>query len=297
MAKTALFSSFDGIADCEDSVISGVSVITEGEAKGHGVYIDEKTLQTVKACAETYTDGVKVKVNHGSAFDSIVGILRNFRIDGKKLLADLHLLKTHEMCEQICEMADEMPGAFGLSIAFSGNREEIDGKQYARCEELYSVDLVDDPAANPSGLFSIPVDSKKKGMTAELVAQFKEFLGFSKEITAPVIELESKLKAKDQELTAASAKVTELSAKVSELEAKHADEIKKLEASVEDRASKKAQELAAAQGIPAVKTEPKQEPAAPVKTELRGLAKVQVAIRTELAAQGFDEKKLSTSKK
>jgi hypothetical protein len=53
------------------------------------------------------------------------------------------------------EMAETMPGAFGLSIAFSGAPEGgDDATRFARCTEIYSCDIVDIPAANPTGLFS-----------------------------------------------------------------------------------------------------------------------------------------------
>jgi hypothetical protein len=53
-------------------------------------------------------------------------------------------------------MAEKMPESFGLSVSFSNCPEEKDGQKFARCAEIYSADLVDSPAANPSGLFSKP---------------------------------------------------------------------------------------------------------------------------------------------
>jgi hypothetical protein len=38
---------------------------------------------------------------------------------------------------------------------------EIDGKNFASCTELYSADLVQTPAANPTGLFSFQAVDKK----------------------------------------------------------------------------------------------------------------------------------------
>jgi hypothetical protein len=96
-------------------------------------------------------------------------------IDGIQLRADLHLLKSHEDFEKILEMAENMPGSFGLSISFSGECDDVevpsdDSEEVepnsgelptgpveivraARCMEIYSADLVDQPAANPTGLF------------------------------------------------------------------------------------------------------------------------------------------------
>jgi hypothetical protein len=64
-----------------------------------------------------------------------------------------------------------MPDTFGLSISFTGEHEESDNDiVFARCTEIYSADLVDAPAANPTGLFSVKVDSEKKAMDEKQIA-------------------------------------------------------------------------------------------------------------------------------
>jgi hypothetical protein len=135
-------------------IIEGVSVISVGEAKGHGLYVDAITLREVKACAQSYVGGVKVNLDHGAGIKDIVGFCDNFRIVGEKLIADLNLLETAEKREYVLEIAEKLPDAFGISIAFSGPIREIQGKRFASCAELYSADLVQTPAANPTGLFS-----------------------------------------------------------------------------------------------------------------------------------------------
>jgi hypothetical protein len=148
-------------------IIEGVSVISVGEAKGHGLFVDAQTLREVKACAETYAGGVKVNLDHGAGIKDIVGFCDNFRIIGDKLVADLNLLKTAERRDYVLEIAEKLPDTFGISIAFSGPVREINGKRFASCEELYSADLVQTPAANPTGLFSFeakPVDKFSTNM-------------------------------------------------------------------------------------------------------------------------------------
>tara|TARA_R110000868_G_scaffold16851_3_gene74640 strand:- start:13397 stop:14338 length:942 start_codon:yes stop_codon:yes gene_type:complete len=139
----------------DSNVITGVSVITQGPALGHGVQIDEQTLLQVKQCAESYSNGLKVKMTHEGDAGDIIGRLTNFRIDGSQLLADLYLLKSSPMRDYIIELAETIPDTFGLSIAFSGPTQEIEGQNFARCSEIYSADLVSEPAANPSGLFDV----------------------------------------------------------------------------------------------------------------------------------------------
>jgi hypothetical protein len=163
MQKLTFFAAATGSrVDREAGVLRGVSVITAGvEAKGHGIWIDQTSLEMVKTSAETYVDGLQVKSDHGSGFGEIEGVLRDFVIDGNQLRADFYLIKSGEEYERIMEMAEMMPSSFGLSIEFSGVSEEIDDYRYARPVEIYAVALVDQPAANPSGLFqAMPEDIK-----------------------------------------------------------------------------------------------------------------------------------------
>jgi len=148
-------------------IIEGVSIISVGEAKGHGLFVDDITLQEVKACAESYAGGLKVNLDHGAGIKDIVGFCDNFRIIGEKLVADLNLLETAEKRAYVLEIATRMPDTFGISIAFSGPVRERDGRSFASCTELYSADLVQTPAANPTGLFSFTaksVDTSAKEM-------------------------------------------------------------------------------------------------------------------------------------
>ena len=189
MTKTD-FAVLEGTIDAQAATITGVSVITVGEAKGHGLIIDEQTLLEVKAAAESYSGGLKVKTDHYTGFNEIVGTLKNFVIDGDQLRADLYLLKNHDATARILEMAELMPDTFGLSISFSGEHQEDGTVVLARCSEIYSADLVDAPAANPTGLFSAKVDSEKKVMDEKQIADAIAAA------LAPVIEEMSALSAK-----------------------------------------------------------------------------------------------------
>ena len=189
MTKTDL-AILTGDIDAAAATIKNVSVITVGEARGHGMQIDEKTLLQVKAAAETYSGGLKVKTDHYSGFNEIVGALKNFTIDGYQLRADLFLLKNHDATARIIEMAELMPDTFGLSISFSGEHEEKGETVLARCSEIYSADLVDTPAANPTGLFSAKVDSEKTVMDEKQIADAIAAA------LAPVIEDMAALQAK-----------------------------------------------------------------------------------------------------
>jgi hypothetical protein len=156
MEQVITFSASAGVIDAESGIIRGVSLITKGPALGHGVMIDDKTLEQVKAAAEEYTGGLKVKLNHSGGAGDIVGYIDALRISGEKLLGDLHLLQTSPHRAYILEIAERIPDTFGLSIAFSGPSEKSTDKltTLQRCSEIYSVDLVSEPAANPNGFFA-----------------------------------------------------------------------------------------------------------------------------------------------
>lgn len=264
-SKVTLFAAVAGSqVDREAGILRGVSVITEGDAKGHGMIVDSVTLEQVKACAETYVDGLRVKMDHYTGIDAMVGVLRDFRIDGIQLRADLHLIKSHKDFEKILEMAETIPGSFGLSISFSGECEDVEmpdedagevepnsGElpegatqivRAARCMEIYSADLVDQPAANPSGLFS------EKLMSEE---------------TAPAeVPAEAPVEASNEE-----PKVEEIAPEVV------ADEVKPSEESSEkhsDESSEVALQVdgpAGTQNLPEEKKEVAKAPVAPVASE------------------------------
>ena len=151
----------------------------------------------------------------GDGLGSNLGRVLNASIDGDTVRADLHVAQTAHstpdgnLAAYIMDLAEEQPDAFGLSIAFQRDREaEIkfavqhgaklrktwDGGEYldledfkspdpdnagnllhVRLKELRAVDAVDEPAANPSGLFH------KASAAAEADALLSYALGRSTE--------------------------------------------------------------------------------------------------------------------
>ena len=174
-------------------IIEGVSIISVGEAKGHGLFVDDITLQEVKSCAESYAGGVKVNLDHGAGIKDIVGFCDNFRIVGGKLVADLNLLETAEKRAYVLEIASRMPDTFGISIAFSGPVREKDGRSFASCTELYSADLVQTPAANPTGLFSFT--AKSVDTSAKEMIEDKNKMEDGEEDTVSIADIIERLSA------------------------------------------------------------------------------------------------------
>lgn len=155
------FNAVDGRIDDNQGVIHGVSLITMGSARGHGLEVDEKTLTQLRESLECVPKpGIKAKLNHRSGVEAVFGYINNFQIAENKLIGDLHMLKNHKDYNQTMEQIQTMPGQIGLSVAFQGDKEPgKDGKVYARCKRIVSVDLVSDPAANPDGMFESKVDN------------------------------------------------------------------------------------------------------------------------------------------
>lgn len=147
----------------EAGIIRSVSLISLGEARGHDKQVDQKTLETVRDCAKEYGDGLRVKFNpntftHGAGMLAGRIPVSTIRVESGKTVGDLHLYRSMpaEAKEYLYEICEETPGNIGLSIEFTGDDEEIDGQKFARCGEIFSAVIVDIPAANPTGLFSVP---------------------------------------------------------------------------------------------------------------------------------------------
>jgi hypothetical protein len=147
--------------EMEETELGGVSILEVGEAKGHDLFVDKVSLQTALNLMKGAKNGVKVKMNHGSGLEAVVGFARNPRIEGEKLVADLRLLRNSPHYGLIKEMASEAPDQFGVSLAFVNESETINGKDYIRPQSIASADLVSSPAAT-NGLFEEMVKFMEK---------------------------------------------------------------------------------------------------------------------------------------
>lgn len=197
---------FDG-GDNGAGLIRQFSVITAGEAKGHGVWIDNVFVDSVAAAMATGA-GTKSRFAHPSlsadGLGTYLGRAKNPQGDGRKLAADLHLGKTAhrtpdgDLADYVMGLASEDAAAFGASIVFEGDigeeeRHRVDHTDAAgafqspdpanvqnlphvRLGKLKAVDVVDSPAANPEGLFH------RQTTPAEADALAAYALGLTKEL-------------------------------------------------------------------------------------------------------------------
>ena len=238
----------------------GISVITAGPALGHGMVIDADTLEQVVQAGNDLGQ-VKVLSDHSSSVSNIIGYLENFTLDGGRVRADLTLFESHEGFAYFSELIGTLPGQIGFSISFSGvPRMAEDGTQLADVSTLYSVDLVTTPAANPTGVYSARVDTRK---SLNMETSVKE--------SAPVIEAAPEAPAAPA--FNAEQAIAALSARIDELVGKFAA---KFEAVVEE--APVATEAPVAEEAPAVEAAPAPEASA----NLESNDKI-VALETKLA--------------
>ena len=172
--------------DREHQVIRGVSVITRGEALGHEHWVDSTMLSRIVELGNAAMPrGIKSRWTHpGLSADGLgthLGRLRNFRLDGDRALADLHLSDLArqsptrgDMAGYVLGLAEEDPESFGLSITFqrdekaekthrlacggenflSSDERNLKNLPHFSIAQLKTADVVDDPAANPGGFLT-----------------------------------------------------------------------------------------------------------------------------------------------
>lgn len=151
-----------GRIDEENEVLHDVQITLEGEALGHGVWLDREFCEAVATQGNATGDvGLKVRYGHpamcSDAIGTELGRAKNFRvvdvereIDGQKVqaagvVADVHLLKSAhsapqgDIAKHVLETAKEDPGQFGQSIVFTYSDwvvKDKDGNRHSYKEEV-----------------------------------------------------------------------------------------------------------------------------------------------------------------
>jgi hypothetical protein len=169
-----------GSIDRDRGAIYGVSVNTVGEAKGHGVWLEQSFVEDVARLGNELKQGLKARFGHpnmcSTALGTFIGRFKNFRVEGNQCIADLYLSNEAketphgDLYNYVLGMAENESDMFGTSIVFTvGQQYQLnddgekiidemlwdDGRKvFVTCDKLHACDVVDDPAANPDGLFS-----------------------------------------------------------------------------------------------------------------------------------------------
>ena len=155
-----------GEIDTENEVLHDVQITLEGEALGHGVWLDREFCEAVAAAGNATGDvGLKVRYGHpamcSDAIGTELGRAKNFRvvdvertIEGEKVqaagvVADVHLLKSAhsapqgDIAKHVLETAKEDPKQFGQSIVFTYSDwvvKDKDGNRHSYREECDGED-------------------------------------------------------------------------------------------------------------------------------------------------------------
>lgn len=174
-------------------LISDFAVITRGEALGHGVYCDREFLSSIVEQTEGDEMGRKSRYTHpdmsADGLSKGLGRANRLYLDGDSVRGDLHFFRSAHnspdgnLAGYVMDRTEEDPQSLGASIVFS---EDVDGTidhalqhgakwdgdsldfsgfkspdpdnvknlPHVRLKKYRGVDIVDDPAANPSGMFS-----------------------------------------------------------------------------------------------------------------------------------------------
>lgn len=189
-------------------LIRGASLVTKGEALGHFVWLDQEFIESVRDDVNAKENGVKARFTHpslsGDGLGSFLGRAKNAYTEDGKTFADIHFAKaSHKtpdgnLAEYVMNLAEEDPESFAISIVYeidwdaenefslehrdeNGNfqtpdADNLENLPHARSAGMRATDFVDEPAANPEGLFH------KGHELAEEADQLCAFaLGISKE--------------------------------------------------------------------------------------------------------------------
>ena len=179
--------------DREASVINGFAVVTKGVTKDSRGEFDDIALDSVVEFGNKAKAGIKSRFGHpnmsSTALGTFLGRVRNFRRDGDIVRADLHIDKTAfdtpdgDLAGYVLNLAESDPEMFGASMVIYWEEEKREGLDangnelppFIRVTNLFSVDVVDDPAAN-NGLFGMPFFSESVRPSVEMTAFLDKFL-------------------------------------------------------------------------------------------------------------------------
>lgn len=146
--------------DADARVIRQAAIVTEGEAKGHGVSLDSEFVDRVVQLGNASPKGEKARLGHptlsgSDPIDTYLGRWLNFTrdttADGRAIArADLHLSRVSEsnprgdLATYVLDMAQHEPDMFGTSIVFMPGRpyrRDAEGKKWFRFVRESMMDI------------------------------------------------------------------------------------------------------------------------------------------------------------
>ena len=237
--------------DQSNGVMTEVSLIQVGEATGHDLFVDEKSLETA---LNVIGNSIPAYITHEGALSSDrilkeVGVFSEFYIDGDKLKAksfkalDSFREDEKQKFNRLFDIANSMPETFGVSLVFEAmivyilkSGAEIPANELTEEDQvnivrespsvrfisIKSADFVDAPASNEQGLFSklsklMDAETKKTDeVVEEKLEEATEVAEQSETNEQP--SLESKIDELEKRLSESDKRITELQGKLSESE-------------------------------------------------------------------------------
>jgi hypothetical protein len=108
-----------------------------------------------------------MREDHDDSVGARAGYVADFKRisddNGDRVATDLHVFRSYRNRAVMLETAAETPEEIGLSIDFTPTFELVGGKALMRVAKLNAVDVVDEGAVTPDGLFlSARVDTLRK---------------------------------------------------------------------------------------------------------------------------------------
>lgn len=158
------------------------------------IYTDAESLNSLMGASQDAKGRVKSRSDHNGDLSARAGYTTNFRMGDGRVVADIYLNKAYRDRDTVLETADKTPELIGCSIEAPCTYILEKDRALMRVTELYAVDIVDEGAVTPGGLFlSAGVDKREGEENQNLMASptTEEFAALTKTVT----ELAASIKA------------------------------------------------------------------------------------------------------
>lgn len=117
------------------------------------VFTDDEMLNTLMGAAQDAGGRVKVRSDHDDSLAARAGYATNFRKVEDRVVCDLHLNSSYRDRATVLETAQKTPDLMGCSIDFLPTFVITKDKALMRVSDLSAVDIVDEGAVTPGGMF------------------------------------------------------------------------------------------------------------------------------------------------
>ena len=117
------------------------------------VWTDAETLRTLMGAFQDIWGRAKSRVDHNDAIEARAGWTENPRQVDDRVVGDLHLFESFAARDIVLEAAVKTPDMIGMSIDFLPTFEIRGDRAFMRISEIGAVDIVDEGAITPAGMF------------------------------------------------------------------------------------------------------------------------------------------------